>query len=826
MDQEQILTATDRKGLSSREAALRLERTGPNSFRDTGPGFWRRVRSTLFDPMLLLLVGAAILYFVLGKGGEGFLMIGAIIIITSVSFYQQYRSGQALKALRALVEPRVRVLRDGSETNLPSANLVPGDVILLSEGEKIPADARVLQANDLSVNESLLTGEAFPVEKGSSDGQLFQGTLINAGQCVAEVTETGMQTALGKLGKTVTDMPQQQSALQQSTFTVVRRLSLLGLGVFVAVFVINLLHSQDFLSSLLAGLALAMAAVPEEIPVAFSTFLALGAGRLSRQGIITRQPQTLEKLGAVGVLCLDKTGTITENRMELRFVYNADEGRLQDTRALTGPMPRPLLFGTLSSEIDPFDEMEKAICRLFRACGGVRTAMVHEYPLAGRPPMMTHVYGAEGAYTAAAKGAPERILPLCGLNEQQRIETGRIVDQLATQGFRVLAVASAENVAALLPAQEDYNWRFEGLLALYDPPKAGVAVLLQQLRTAGIRIMLLTGDHPATAAYIANATGIADESAPCTGEEVLHAGKNELTGLVRSRQVFARMTPEAKRSVIEALRADGTVVGMTGDGVNDAPSLKAADIGIAMGHRGTELSRQAADLVLSDDRLEKILYCITLGRTIFENIRKVARYIVAIHLPIFLVALVPLLAGWRYQNILSPIHVIFLELIMGPTCSLFYEREEPARLQMETPPRHPEEGLLARSDWYKSIGLGVAVGTVLLLMYYWLMQRVSIGETRTCVFAGMLFCNVLLTFCNRSTVEPLWRTWPAPNPLKWPVLLGSLSFIAAILALPLLRRLFELEPIPLSYLAGTVLVALAGTLWLEPLKRGGTQPAH
>ena len=810
-------------GLSSAEAAARLQKSGPNTFQDAGPGIWEKVRSVVLDPMLLLLIGTAVLYFVLGKAPEGLLMVAAIILITSISFYQEYRSGRALKALRKLMEPKVRVLRDGKEAALLSALLVPGDIVLISEGEKIPADARILEANDLTVNESLLTGESFPVDKGAGDLRLFQGTLINTGRCTAEVTATGMRTELGKLGKAVTSITQQPSALQRNTYTVVRRLSLLGLGVFVAVFVLNLLQRHPFLDSLLSGLALAMAAIPEEIPVAFTAFMALGAARLSRQGIITRQPQTVENLGALGVLCLDKTGTITENRMELRFVYDGATGVLQDFHTYQGPPSRALRFGMLASEQDPFDEMEKAIARQYqdRGDGTPRPPMVHEYPLSGRPPMMTHMYGEKGAYTAAAKGAPERVLPLCRLSEARLNETTRSVDELTAQGFRLLAVASAERVPAFLPAQEDYPCTFEGLLALYDPPKPEAPALMRQLRNAGISVKLLTGDHPATAAYIAGATGLASGGSPCTGDDVLQAGDEQLEKLVRETQVFARMSPEAKKRVIETLRRQGAVVGMTGDGVNDAPALKAADIGIAMGHRGTELSRQAADLVLSDDSLQKILLCISVGRGILENIRKVARYIVSLHIPIFMVALIPLLATWRYENLFSPIHVIFLELIMGPTCSLFYEREPASPRLMQVPPRPPQQGLLLPLEWRRSVALGLAIGAGLLILCYFMMQRATIGQVRAAAFIGLLCCNVLLTFTNRSADEPLWRTWATPNPLQLPLLLGSTAFAASLLLLPPLRRLFELEVPSPPDLFVMLLLALISTLWTEPLKRQG-----
>jgi Ca2+-transporting ATPase len=811
-------------GLSHAEVLALQKKWGPNKIRAQRRSLWQKLRPFVSDPLLSLLLVTALIYFTLGRSSEGALMLAAVAIVTSISYFQEYRSARALSALQQLVEPLVRVIRNGAEVQLPAAQLVPGDTIVVSEGERIPADARVLEANDLTVNESLLTGESFAVTKNAGEPDLFQGTLVNTGQCLARVKATGMNTRLGKLGAIVDTAAPQRTALQAATLRLVRLLTLLGVVAFLLLFAINYFRSGNLLASLLYGMTLAMAAIPEEIPVAFTTFMALGAARLSRRGILTRNPHTIEQLGAVNVICLDKTGTITENRMELRLVWDAASRQLYDLQEATDVPLHPLHIGALASETVPFDEMEKAIWSAYKArVRGTAAApeIVHEYPLGSSPPMMTHLYAEGEGYLAAAKGAPEKILSVCGLSEAEKSAVLQQVHLLAVQGFRILGIASARNITRWLPAQEDYRFTFDGLLALYDPPKKEAAVFIDKLRKAGIRVMLLTGDYPETARHIASAVGIKNTGRIRTGTEVMEANDTELDRMSTETNLFARMHPEAKMRVILSLKRQGAITAMTGDGVNDAPAIRKADVGIAMGNRGTEFSRQAADLVLTDDKLEKIIVALEDGRKIFQNLKKVTRYILSIHIPIFAVAVLPLVLQWRYQNIFAPVHVIFLELIMGPTCSLFYEGEPAMPGTMSLPPRNPASGLLTHREAFMGSLQGIMISAGLLVLYFYTMSEESIARTRTLVFVSLTFSNLLLTFANRSSTIPLRRTKAQRNRFSWAVLAGSLLFCALILLLPAVRMLFQFELPTVAQLGMACGISVLSVLWAEPLKALG-----
>lgn len=549
---------------------------------------------------------------------------------------------------------------------------------MLEEGNKVPADATILQEDDFSVNESVITGESLPVEKHETPGNnfIYQGSTINSGKCYAQVIATGNNTILGKLGKTVGTITAPKTLLQQQVNRFVKQLAFFGISAFVVIWLINYLKTGLPAQSLLFALTLAMASVPEEIPVAFSSFMALGAWHLSRLGIISRQPQTIENLGSVNVICLDKTGTITENKMTVKGIYDFEKDILIDPGNALNNSP-VLLHAMLASERNPFDEMEKAIEEAYRA-NAKDTKFdslnkVYEYPLQGRPPMMTHVYEYQNFHLVAGKGAVERVMQVCKPDDKivQKI-TGYTIE-LAKKGYRVLGVASAVHKQEEFPAtQDEFNWKFEGLLFLYDPPRKNTASVLKQFKEAHIEVKLLTGDYPETAVNICQQVGINNYLKYVTGEQVMSLQEDELKKTVEETSLFARMFPEAKLKVVNTLKANGHIVAMTGDGVNDAPALKASDIGIAMGKKGTEMAKQAADLIITDDDLEKVVEAIKQGRKIFSNLKKAIRYIISIHIPIILTASLPLLLGWKYPNIFTPVHIIFLELIMGPTCSVFF----------------------------------------------------------------------------------------------------------------------------------------------------------
>lgn len=774
----------------------------------------------LKEPMFLLLVGACVLYFILGEPREGSMMIVAICIVVTISIYQEFRSSNALHALRQLTDPTVVVIRGNKTFSVPVEELVPGDLMFLTEGEKIPADAIIIQSNDFSVNEAVITGESFPVTKNKEE-VVLQGTLVNSGKCYARVNTTGTNTQLGKLGTSIINFPEIRTALQQQIGRSVKKLAFFGIAAFFVIFIFNYSNTGDIISSILFGLTLAMAAIPEEIPVAFSSFMALGAYHMSRKGIISRQPQVIENLGAVTTICLDKTGTITENKMEVKFVYDFGQDILIDTADNKSLCPDALYYGILASETEPFDEMERAIWKCYQDLCGKATplSMIHEYPLEGQPPMMTHVYMINNIITVAAKGAAERIVDVCKLIDSDRDKIFAEVRKLSSQGFRVIGVANAIHTQKEYPAsQDDFNWVFKGLLALYDPPRKDVGDIFSQLNKAGIRIKLLTGDYLETATNIAGRVGMIERGRSYTGEEVMKMQSEELMRVVNDSDVFARMFPDAKLKVINALIANHEIVAMTGDGVNDGPAIKAAHIGIAMGKKGTEIARQAADLIITDDDLGKIVLAIAQGRKIYNNLKKAIRYIISIHIPIILTAALPIILGWKFPNIFTPIHVIFLELIMGPTCSIFFEKEPAEENAMQSPPRNKTLELFTNREVVISCIQGLVIAGGILGLYFYYMQSASLEQTRSIVFITLICCNTFLTFVNRSLIENIFKTIRYKNNLAVPVLIISIAFLLAIMMIPSVQSLFGLVPVSMSDFFVCLVTAFISVFWYEVYK--------
>lgn len=793
-------------GLRQEEAARLLAIHGENRLRlNEERRLLYILRDVVKEPMFLLLSFACSLYFLLGEAAEGTMMLAALLFVAAISVYQELKTANALAALQSLTEPRVTVFRDGAKTEIQTAEVVPGDWILVEEGQKFPADGRVMESNDLTVNEGILTGEAFPVDKDlEGDFTVYQGTVVNSGRCIARVEATGGETALGKLGKSVVTYAESKTVLQQQIEFFVRRLALFGLAAFALIFTINYFQTQNLFASLLFGLTLAMSAIPEEIPVAFSSFMALGAHALSKMGIITRQPMVIETLGAVNVICLDKTGTITENKMAVDTVYHWKTQQAEGTGNHSALAAKVLHIASLASEQTPFDAMEKAIIEAGTAAGNpfTRSPLVKEYPLEGRPPMMTHVYQEGDHFLATAKGGVERLISACRLSAQESETILAAAASMAAKGHRVMGVARAQVLTDRFPqSQEEFDWRFVGLLSLADPPKPSIGKVLQDFYNAGIQVKLLTGDYHQTAEAIANQVGLQMGAETYTGEAVMQATPEKLAVMVGGSHLFTRMFPEAKRRVVKALQDRGNIVAMTGDGVNDGPALKTANIGIALGKNGTEVARQAADLILTDDNLQRITEAIRQGRKIFSNLKKAIRYIVSIHIPIILVASLPLLFGWKYPNIFTPIHVIFLELIMGPTCSVFYEREPVEPNSMHLPPRKKDAGFFDREEIGISVvqGLVIAFG-VLLLFFLYAREGASQAEVRTIVFTTLVFSNVFLTFTNRSFTETILHTFRYRNGLTLPVLLLSFLFLASLHLVPFVQGIFGLAPIaPITF---------------------------
>ncbi len=792
-------------------------------------GFRKALLTTLTEPMFLLLVAAATIYFILGNTNEALFMLGAIVLVSAISLYQDQRSRRALEALAQFSQARAKVIRNNAVVEVHTDDLVVGDHVVVAEGELVPADGVVVHAHDFSVNESILTGEAFSVSKdlsGGKGGQVFRGTQATGGLAVVQVTKVGTETELGRIGRSLASITEGRSPLELQIHRFVRNMAIVGLLFFLVVWGLNYRSSGLLLDSLLKGLTLAMSILPEEIPVAFTTFMALGAWRLMKLGILVKQAKTVETLGSATVICTDKTGTITENRMELVSIHLRGQRAASAPPDWSGPDALHLISTAMwASEPVPFDPMEIALhavyARLVSVDARPQYRMVHEYPLSGHPPMMTHVFASNSGHRImAAKGAPEAILACTTLNDGERSTVMAQVHALAAQGFRVLAVGETALPGGSYPAtQQELAIELLGLVAFHDPPKANITTVFRQFQEAGIRVNIITGDIAVTTLAIAKEVGFAVQGRTLMGEEVLRMTDAELDDALRTSNLFTRMFPEAKLRVVNALKAQGHVVAMTGDGVNDGPALKAAHIGIAMGRRGSELAKEAAALILLDDDLGRMVDAVAMGRRIYTNLKKAIQYIISIHIPIILTVALPLLLGWIYPNIFTPVHVIFLELLMGPTCSIAYENEPLEAGSMLRPPRRMDLTFLSWTELRTSVvqGLMITAGTMFCYQY---AVRNALGEdlARTMVFTALVVANIALTLVNRSFHHSLLSTLRYRNPLLRGIVRGTLGLLTILLYVPGPRDFFALATPPLPLLALSAGIGSLSVVWYEVVK--------
>lgn len=808
-------------GLSSEEAARRLSVDGPNVLvSQQSAGYWRIATSILAEPMILLLFAATLMYFFLGKSNEGYLLLSAILMVASISFFQMVKSDHALRELGKLSEPRIEALRSGVFELIPATAIVRGDLLLAEEGMNIPSDGTIIRAYDLSVNEAALSGESVPVYKSVGD-KLFAGTLVSSGSVYFEVIATGSSTELGKLGRSMESISREKTLLQRKIGYLVQVMAWIGFAAFLTILLVHWLKFREFVPALLRGLTIAMALIPEEIPVAFASFMALGAMKLSGFHVLAKDPRTVESLGSATVLCADKTGTITTELMELQTLVCPEEEFHTHSGQQPGASIKALLRAArIASEPRPFDAMEAAISEEYQKRFGEYTdELVKEYPLSGSPPMMTHIIlNADNERKVAAKGGLEKILEVCRLSPQEARQMEERAAFYTSSGIRVLGVASSDFGESEFPArQEEFEWKFLGFLCLFNPPKENATSVIRGFREAGIQVKMITGDYSETARAIASMVGIQSKEI-LTGKEVQAMDLKELTSKVGHVHIFARMFPDAKLKVINALKDSGEIVAMTGDGVNDGPALKAAHIGVAMGRRGTELARQAASLVLMNDDLQGMLHAVELGRRIFQNLRKAISYIISIHIPIILTVAVPLLLGWSFSELFSPVHIVFLELVMGPTCSIAFENE-PGTSKTNRISGPKSDALFSFRELSLSLMQGLVISLLILFVYQsdlggGLPQEVI----RTRAFSILVFSNILLTLVNRSFFKSALKTLLIPNRILWLILAITLGILLSAIYTPFLRDLFGFASMEWQELFFCFLVALPAVLWVELLK--------
>ena len=686
----------DIAGLSDSAVLHSRKKFGANSlqYKKIHPVF-EALKNLAKEPMILILLIAVIIYLITGHNGDALFFLTAIIIISVITLFQDSRSRNALEKLSELSLPKSTVIRNHITIVINSSAVVVGDYLVVEEGSSITADGTIVYSNDFAVNESILTGESFSVEKNKNtqNNQIYHGTTVARGLAIVTVFAIGNNTKLGKIGKSLEAIKEEKTPLEIQINNFVKYMVFVGLGAFLTVWILNYNYSKNVLDSLLKALTLAMSILPEEIPMAFTTFMAIGAWRLMKMGIVVKQMKTVETLGSATVICTDKTGTITQNKMSLAQVYSLKSNQITKVENFAADEKKVIELAMWASEPTPFDPMEKALHQsystLFVKDQRPYYKLVHEYPLDGKPPMMTHVFeNAAGTKIIASKGAPEALLAISNLSVTQKIEIEQIIKQITTEGYRILAVGQAQLLEEVYPKkQQDFNFDFIGIVSFYDPPKKNIANVLQKLYSAGITVKIITGDSAETTASIAKQIGFKGYQNSISGDKLMLLPKDELEKIVLSTNIFTRMFPEAKLKIIEALKANGEIVAMTGDGVNDGPALKAAHIGIAMGKKGTEIAKQAASLILVNDDLSKMVDAVAIGRKIYTNLKKAFRYIISIHIPIILTVFVPLALGWVYPNIFAPIHIIFLELIMGPTCSIIFENEPLEKDTMSENPR-------------------------------------------------------------------------------------------------------------------------------------------
>lgn len=817
----------DKQGLTSEQVITSRQQHGSNTMEmQEDRVFLQVLKEMVTEPMFILLMAACIIYFVVGQYQEGIIMLVSIFIVAGISLFQEYRSKNAVQALKKISAAKAAVMRNGTALKIATEEIVVGDLLLLEEGEVVAADGIIITANDFSLNESILTGESFAVNKtADNNNTAYKGTLVTSGSATVQVTAVGLNTMFGKIGLSLKEITIVKTPMQKQVRAFVRNMVWIGAVAFLIVVGFNYYHSGNILQSFLQGLTLAMSILPEEIPVAFSTFQALGAFRLLRNNIIVKQPQYVETLGSATVICTDKTGTLTQNKMSIEFVYDAATKLSVAVKENTA-LPEILIeYAMWSSETNPFDPMEKAIHTLYEKNSSTDKRplfnQVHEYPVGGKPPMMTHIFkNADNETIIAAKGAPEAIMRQSNLSIAALHAFEKQAMEYAKLGYRVLGVGKSSWKEKHWPvSQEEFEFEFLGLIVFQDPPKENIIETIKTFNDAGITVKMITGDYAETALAIAGQIKLSHNGEVLTGKEVLHLSATALQQKVKAVNIYARMFPEAKLKVIEALKDEGEIVAMTGDGVNDGPALKAAHIGIAMGLRGSEVAKSAASLILNDDDLSHMTDAVALGRKIYDNLKKAIQYIVSIHIPIILIVTLPLLLAWKYVNIFSPVHVIFLELIMGPTCSIIYENEPMEPGTMLRPPRKAGNTFLSFRQLTTSIIQGLVITAGCLgIGFYFMQQGATEPVVRTIIFITLLCSNIFLTLVNRSFRYSIFKTLGYKNSLVPVIIVITLVLIAAQLYIPFVRNLFGLQPLSLQHVGFCIAVGMVSTCWLEVWK--------
>jgi P-type Ca2+ transporter type 2C len=837
------MPSEDIKGLTLKEAAEILQREGYNELPSSKPKSVIKIAlGVLKEPMFLLLVACGTLYLILGDLQEGLMLLSFVFVIMGIEFYQEKKTEKALDALKDLASPRALVIRDGETIRIPGKEVVTGDIVVLQEGDRVPADALVLKNNNLLADESLLTGESVSVRKrewregdnifipgGDDLPVVYSGSMIVQGNGLVKVTATALNTEIGKIGKALESVKEEPTQLKKEMGILVKRLAIIGILLCIMVIALYTITRGDLIKGFLAGITLAMAMLPEEFPVVLTIFLALGAWRMSKKSVLTRKPAAIETLGSATVLCTDKTGTLTHNRMTVTQLFNGTDffGVVSGER-FPEPFHEIIEYGILASQVNPFDPMEKAIINIgdqfLQNSEHIHAdwVMEKEYPLSKDLLAMSRVFSNTGTMeqVIAVKGAPEAIFDLCHLNGERVSHYESAVAKMASEGLRVLGVARASLISGELPSlQHDFDLEFVGLIGLSDPIRKNVPDAVKECYNAGIRVIMITGDYPVTATNIGKEIGIKNPELFIAGSELKDMPEDELCERIKVVNIFARVIPEQKLKIVSALKKNKEIVAMTGDGINDAPALKASNIGIAMGEKGTDVAREASSLVLMDDNFASIVGAVKMGRKIFDNLQKALGYIFAIHVPIAGLSLIPVLFA-DLPLILWPVHIVFLELIIDPACTMIFEAEKEEKNVMSRPPKDINEQFFGARKIFFSCMQGMGIIVICLLVYFiGLKMGYSEKSVRTLAFVTLIVSNISVILSNRSWTSGIFRILLTPNKAVTWIVGGAVVFLILILNIPFLLNLFQFEKIGyLEFIVCTV-AGFFSITWFEIYKK-------
>lgn len=830
------------KGLTEEEAQKRIKSEGYNELptKKRKNNIINITLGIISEPMFMLLIICGTLYFMLGDINEAIILLAFVFVIIGITLYQERKTERALETLRDLSSPRALVIRDGVQKRIAGREVVRDDTLILAEGDRVPADALITSTEGLLIDESLLTGESLPVQKIAISNidnkkrgeeinlsKVFSGTLVVQGQAIAKVITTGENTELGKIGKALETLQPEKTPLTKEIQKIVKNIAIFGIILCLFIAILYGKIRANWLEGFLAGITLAMAILPEEFPVVLTVFLALGAWRISKKGVLTRKIPAVESLGAATVLCVDKTGTLTINKMKITRIFADYEHLETNTNKILPEIFHEVVeYGILASKKDPFDPMEKAL-KEFGSDMLSNTehlhhdwTLVHEYPLSRKLMAMSQVWTSpdKKEYIIAAKGAPEVIMDLCHFNDETTKKLTKEILKMASVGLRIIGVAKAYFKLQELPEeQHDFNFELVGLIGFADPIRPTVPDAIKECFSAGIRVVMITGDYAETARYIAYQIGLKNDEEVITGTELNEMSEIVLKEKIKKVNIFARVVPEQKLRIVNALKSVKEVVAMTGDGVNDAPALKAAHIGIAMGGRGTDVARESASIVLLDDDFTSIVDSIKVGRHIFDNLKKAISYILAVHVPIAGMSLIPILL--KMPLVLLPMHIAFLELIIDPACSVAFEAEGEEKDLMKRPPRNPKKPIFGK----RLVGLSILQGaSVLLIVFSVFAAALYLGkgelEARTLTFTTLIIANLCLILTNRSWSQTILNSMKIRNRALWLVIIGTLFFLFLILYIPFLRKFFHFNTLHLVDFIICLIAGVISIIWFEVLK--------